>query len=399
MQRPEAALKRCDISTMFADLFAPTPADSVDRLRHIVTACLEATVTSLREAMGATVLRSLDADCGNILQLPDVLLAWRPELGHLNSLLSANDRLQNAAAQYALLAIAAGCQCDIVASTVAPACLSFSGYRIPTGARIGIHRVGDRLSVIVDEVETTFIRNQHGWRRINGRDESLRQIENGLVVVGGPSVDPQMKGTYDGDLSPALFAEAAEQMFRSLRFISEVSPEYFRWCTRVLRQVELTHSPRSGVSFSRSDPCRPGTIVLSFPADLVLYLEAVVHECTHQYFYMLMMLTAVKSDPFDQTEFFSSIVARNRPIDRVLLAYHATANIISFLDVLRKHRLDLQPMVDLRLREQTKITRQLHEVLASGKKHLSEAANSFWLPFQESVGSLLESLEAAPPAR
>jgi len=55
--------------------------------------------------------------------------------------------------------------------------------------------------------------------------------------------------------------------------------------------------------------------------------ETLVHEASHQYFYLLSRLEPV-DDGTDKNLYYSPFAGTERSLDRILLAYHACGNIL-----------------------------------------------------------------------
>jgi HEXXH motif-containing protein len=57
--------------------------------------------------------------------------------------------------------------------------------------------------------------------------------------------------------------------------------------------------------------------------------ELLVHECSHQHFYLLRRLGSMH-DEADATLYYSPVRDMGRPLLYILLAYHAVANMLLF---------------------------------------------------------------------
>ncbi|KIG12511.1 hypothetical protein DB30_01328 [Enhygromyxa salina] len=65
--------------------------------------------------------------------------------------------------------------------------------------------------------------------------------------------------------------------------------------------------------------------------------ESLVHETAHQYYYFTKRLGPLV-DPNDTDLYMSSLVGRHRPIEMVLAAWHAAANIVCLHTLLLARR-------------------------------------------------------------
>jgi len=61
----------------------------------------------------------------------------------------------------------------------------------------------------------------------------------------------------------------------------------------------------------------------------MLVAEMLVHEACHQYFYLVRRLGPVH-DLADTQLYYSPAVDRERRLDRIVMAYHAFANVLCF---------------------------------------------------------------------
>jgi HEXXH motif-containing protein len=117
--------------------------------------------------------------------------------------------------------------------------------------------------------------------------------------------------------------------------LDETAPDYAAWvgrmarCCFVLADVDAA----TGSDYlSLSQPAWPGLVTLGL-RDVaaqrgswhILAAETLVHEASHQYFHLLSMAFPVVNGRDPQLH-YSALAKRSRPIDRVLLAYHAAGN-------------------------------------------------------------------------
>jgi HEXXH motif-containing protein len=119
------------------------------------------------------------------------------------------------------------------------------------------------------------------------------------------------------------------QMFEQAKaIIAESCPEYLEWIGRVIRgivPVETLGEARC----SGSDTYRPGLIYISTDESPIYLAEAMIHEATHQYMFLLTRLGPLENGA-DPTLYYSPVKQRTRPIGAIALAYHAFANVLFF---------------------------------------------------------------------
>ncbi|MFF0738831.1 HEXXH motif-containing putative peptide modification protein [Streptomyces sp. NPDC004111] len=126
------------------------------------------------------------------------------------------------------------------------------------------------------------------------------------------------------------FPEPTKELGRSfadaMDLMRDRAPHYEQWVVRVVHAVVPCDS---GASRTRSSSWRdaPGVVLVSVSPQPAAVAEMLVHESCHQYYYLAKRLGDVV-DPADTRLYYSPAVDRERPLDRVLLAYHAFANVL-----------------------------------------------------------------------
>ncbi|WP_369780687.1 HEXXH motif-containing putative peptide modification protein [Streptomyces sp. R33] len=107
--------------------------------------------------------------------------------------------------------------------------------------------------------------------------------------------------------------------------LKSFAPIYLDWVTKVVKYaVPLT--PVSGRDVSHSSNMRPATIAFSANRNPAALAETLVHEASHQYCNILRRLGRL-DDGTDPTVYHSPLRDTGRPIGKILVAYHAVANI------------------------------------------------------------------------
>lgn len=115
---------------------------------------------------------------------------------------------------------------------------------------------------------------------------------------------------------------------RAFDIIDAFAPEYGPWTLRLLRDIiPLDSAP--GSMRSGSSVAEPGSCHISFRVGPVQLAEMLVHETTHQYYYLLSRYGPV-DDGGDQQLYYSPAKECGRPIHYILIAYHAFANVLLF---------------------------------------------------------------------
>jgi hypothetical protein len=168
-------------------------------------------------------------------------------------------------------------------------------------------------------------------------NDSRIQIMPGLILGGRPvylipaagaalpelAVIDERSSTITKDMDHTV-----EQFQKALELISNNCPEYLEWIGRVVRVIApvglLEDSRCSG-----SHPYRPGQIYISVDDTPTFLAEAMIHEATHQYMFLLTRLGSLENGT-DSKLYYSPVRRIERPIEAIALAYHAFGNVLLF---------------------------------------------------------------------
>ena len=123
-------------------------------------------------------------------------------------------------------------------------------------------------------------------------------------------------------------------------------------------------------------------------------IDSLIHEICHHYFYLGLKLGKVARDP--GRLFYNPILRCDRPIDMILLAFHAFANVYRYCGEAVDRGVGDRVYFAYRmamLREQLPI---LDAHLASCGT-LTELGESLWLPLHHELAPILEN-PATPAA-
>ena len=102
---------------------------------------------------------------------------------------------------------------------------------------------------------------------------------------------------------------------------------YFPWVQRFIHFILPVVSPIPGAISSGNILNQHGIVQLSNVSTVHQMAEMLVHEAAHQHFYLLEMAGAY-DDGTDRNTYYSPVVQKNRHIRKILLAYHAFANVV-----------------------------------------------------------------------
>jgi HEXXH motif-containing protein len=289
-----------------------------------------------------------------ITRLPDFACAYPAQsdraLTSLAAALRSPDSDPSAAAARALfLLLTAGAElagADIVLAR--PARLGWHGYLLPKARRV--------VAATTEHVELDLA---NGERQVFLRDG----LAGDSRTVALPYIDaicviaPWAVDTYDSihvpfALSPLPIDHIVAPLREAWRLIEAASLETSQWCGRVATDV-IALAGDTGTSFSGSNREAPGQLALSVPASPLTLAELFVHECSHQYFHLAEELGPV-DDGSDNGLYWSPLTRSERPLDRILIAHHAVANIIRFYRAVAAHGLDVDGHAEAELDRQTR---------------------------------------------
>jgi HEXXH motif-containing protein len=257
--------------------------------------------------------------------------AWHPTFGGaFRAVAERNVEPVDAAAGLAAWLGARGGTAEWEAQLGGPTRLLWDNWLLPRSDAISVRSDGDhallRLSLGRVRQEAEFTRAGHGWRGKGA--EAMPRIgppgaEITLLPAGGV-------GARDfQDLELPLLEKIGKKDVRvclhALEILEDYAPAYYQWVFRVVRQVVLLR-PENEVLLSGGATNLLALIYMSCSAKPMPLAEMLVHEATHHYFNLLCRL-GPPDDGTDKSLYYSPAVRRPRPLDRILLAYHAFANI------------------------------------------------------------------------
>src|SRR6266545_613458 len=144
----------------------------------------------------------------------------------------------------------------------------------------------------------------------------------GEPEIGFPP--PGDRAIAPGSLGPETISSLEE----ALGLLGSAAPAYLRWVEWGLRDAVVvgarSSSPRSGVSREW-----PGVVYLSAPHEPWALAERLVREATHQYLHLAERVGPV-DDGSDERSYWSPLEGKERPLSRLLAAYHAFGNVALF---------------------------------------------------------------------
>lgn len=148
-----------------------------------------------------------------------------------------------------------------------------------------------------------------------------------------PILGQETQATFPVDKDDGFADVPAEvvggTLAEAVAILRTYSPSYFDWVAEALAAVTPIQPHEGKFTQSFSDPGVNGVVFLSFPTPALKIAELLVHETCHQYFHF-GQLNTLFSNGMDKALYWSPYVMMDRPIDRILISFHAFANCIIF---------------------------------------------------------------------
>jgi hypothetical protein len=271
---------------------------------------------------------------------------WSPELGALRQSLSdVSSRAQwsGARTQLAICTYLLGLTPTIDLDAPEPVTLFVGGEAIGlTGGRIEgadgelhIKALGVRfLKVQDDGSEAVWLRAEGspplrlgtGARAIRATPEWIR---HGLSAEEASAAEG-LRGDDD---------EVSAMVERAASFLESGDPAYYVWVVAVLREIVPLREYALGTR-SASFVNWPGHIHIS-NASLIPTVIALIHECSHQYYHLALWCGPLTTR--DAPMAHSVLKGLPRPLDKILLGFHAFGNVLLALT-------SLEPSMDASMR-------------------------------------------------
>lgn len=157
----------------------------------------------------------------------------------------------------------------------------------------------------------------------------LKLDDRVIPVLGAESPIATVLLPEDEHPGVAPVRELADELQAAWDFIKRVSPSYYVWAKRLLACV-VAARPHGTRLTNGSASDLPGVVYLSHPGDVRSHSCIMVHECTHQYFYLASMVSPVLNGN-DTELYFSPLKNTDRPLDKILVGFHADANILLYV--------------------------------------------------------------------
>ena len=308
---------------------------------------------------------------------------WDPAFAQvrLAVLQSNSSALAARAAALALRLCEKGCTGEWEAEFAEPIRLQFGRWILPTARWIKVSSTA--TTVFIDTkggARNRMVRFQKELRTWKGYGaEELPVAADGRYIVATASAVSTFPLEAVSPVKQSKVHLAKVRLGLAITLLARYAPVYVPWLRRVLRRIIPVES-EVGRLQSGSDQDHPGTIYLSTSCPIAAIAEMLVHEASHQYYFILRHYGAF--DDGSGELHFSPIKGCKRPIDKILLAYHAFANVLLLYRSCLKKKIrdggycrESEPVLVRQLRE-------LEKALATTKA-LTPLGQTLWRPLAE----------------
>lgn len=127
-----------------------------------------------------------------------------------------------------------------------------------------------------------------------------------------------------------MAARSAQQVGQALQLLQEADPCYVDWILPLLRGLACCPLTSEDMRQSGSFLSSSGVFSCGFPLSTEFLGEVFVHEMSHQH-YLLMSAIQHLTDPArKESTHYSTLKGKKRTISKILLTYHATANMLLY---------------------------------------------------------------------
>jgi HEXXH motif-containing protein len=182
-----------------------------------------------------------------------------------------------------------------------------------------------------------------------------------------------------------LASQAAHQLGDALALLEQAGPRYLPWLRPVMRGIAACPVYAPGLRVSASFPNHFGVISAAFPLTTAYLAEILVHEFSHQYYLLLEAVMPLVKKEVQPQLYYSSFKMKQRPLGKILLTYHATANMALFWHDLHANGGAGNPLYRAELENLLHHTDSLGAIIASSNG-LTEAGEAMFETQRELLG-------------
>lgn len=181
----------------------------------------------------------------------------------------------------------------------------------------------------------------------------------------------------------------------AMAFLEQHLPAHYLWICFVLREVTLLRDMGVETTASQSFMTWPGYVQLS-QSTMLQNIIMLLHECSHQYFHMLLWRGSLAKK--DAPDAYSILKGTKRPLEKLLLGYHAFGNVLLALVEMKQRELDLDRReLDRQIESTGYLVADLDaEIEPRWEQFLEERGKDLYLPLRE---RLAVAVKLPPPRR
>jgi hypothetical protein len=260
-----------------------------------------------------------------------------------------------------------------------PASIAFGWRLTPPSKNIAVYARGQRECVEVSldvkpPIEASLI------------PEATRFFELGSASIPILGRDTQFAFPVDDRAGFANVCQddLAATLSETASIFARYAPHYLDWVREAVSAIVPIPCPGDDFYQSFSIPGINGLVFASFPAPALKIAELLVHESSHQYYHFAELGTRF-TNGIDKAMYPSPYVHKDRPIDRILIAFHAFANIVLFYraclkEGMRESRALMEKEIESHLQCLRPMSRHLER-----SPGLTPAGLSFFEPLREEL--------------
>lgn len=256
---------------------------------------------------------------------------WTPVIGQCLQALRNNSRTE---ARRAVLGLLLHLSCRGVPGSWSigldgPGIFLWDSFLLPASDTFSIKSDGKTTaSMRLKDSSLYFWRNENDrWESNDAVAAQTIQTPSGRVILLSHlnGLDPDCfrldLPLVDG-ISPTQLTAISE----SFDILKHGAPGYHSWVCRILRYLGIIKSPEN---FMRSGSLEWfwGLVAVSNNPNPLSICEMLVHECSHQYFNFISRLGSPSNNP---NLYYSPFPKALRPMDKIMLGYHAFGNVFLF---------------------------------------------------------------------
>jgi hypothetical protein len=266
-------------------------------------------------------------------------LAWSSDLGNLYKVTRSGDEdqaMKNAAA-FALMAGAKGFGGEWQLELSNATKFFWDDWDLPDCDQLTVissdANASIKLSLDGAQTQVFFERSLDGWKcQTPARAVRLPSFGSGkrrlVLLPRYATLDHEVFQDVNALALETFPPSLIEVLTQALDLLEDHLPHYFDWVVRIIRRVIVLHAGPN-VLHSGSPENQHGTILISDNSRALSVAEMLIHESSHQYLELLNKLGPTV-DPGHTQLYYSPAKQCDRPLHKILLAYHAFANVMLF---------------------------------------------------------------------